>query len=217
MVVELFTSQGCSSCPPADKLLADIARDPSVLAVSMPVDYWDYLGWKDTLADRAFTERQKAYGDVRGDRQIYTPQAVIDGVVHAVGSNLGAIAEAEKTGDSRGALSVPVSVETDGRTIRVSVAAGKAPVRATVLLVPIKKQMDVAIGRGENKGRTVTYTNVARNVVSLGIWTGEARNFEIPVASISKSSGCDTYAAYVQEGDSGRPGVILGAAKAPGF
>src|SRR3954466_4691787 len=80
VVVELFTSQGCSSCPPADKLLSEFARDPGVLALTMPVDYWDYLGWKDTLADRAFTDRQKAYGEIRGDRQVYTPQAVIDGV-----------------------------------------------------------------------------------------------------------------------------------------
>ena len=80
-VVELFTSQGCSSCPPADKILGELAKDPSVIALSMPIDYWDYLGWKDTLADARFSARQKAYSQVRGDREVYTPQAVVNGSV----------------------------------------------------------------------------------------------------------------------------------------
>src|ERR1700751_2667040 len=86
-VVELFTSQGCSSCPPADKVIGELAKDPSVIALSMPIDYWDYLGWKDTLADARFSARQKAYSRARGDREVYTPQAIINGSAHVIGSD----------------------------------------------------------------------------------------------------------------------------------
>src|ERR1700761_2418884 len=98
-VVELFTSQGCSSCPPADKVIGDLAKDPSVIALSMPIDYWDYLGWKDTLADSRFSARQRAYSRMRGDREVYTPQAVVNGEVHVIGSDREALDTAiESTG-----------------------------------------------------------------------------------------------------------------------
>src|SRR5262245_16170104 len=90
-VIELFTSQGCSSCPAADKLLAEIARDPNIVAMTLAVDYWDYIGWKDTLAIAGHTTRQRAYAKVRGDRQVYTPQAVINGIAHVLGSDRAAI------------------------------------------------------------------------------------------------------------------------------
>ena len=93
-VVELFTSQGCSSCPPADKLIGELAHDPSLVALSLPVDYWDYLGWKDTLALHGNSNRQRDYAVTRGDREVYTPQAVINGVVHALGSDKSAIEQA---------------------------------------------------------------------------------------------------------------------------
>jgi len=86
-VIELFTSQGCSSCPAADKLIAEYSRDPSVIALSLAVDYWDYLGWKDTLALSGHSNRQRAYAKARGDREVYTPQVVVDGAVHALGSD----------------------------------------------------------------------------------------------------------------------------------
>jgi len=93
-VVELFTSQGCSSCPPADRVLGELAKDPSVIALSLPIDYWDYLGWKDTLADSRFSARQKAYSRARGDREVYTPQAVVNGAAHVIGSDLASIESA---------------------------------------------------------------------------------------------------------------------------
>src|SRR5437868_14905051 len=86
-VVELFTSQGCSSCPPADKLMGEFAADPSLVSISLPIDYWDYLGWRDTLADPRHTARQKAYSKGRGDREVYTPQVVVNGSLHALGSD----------------------------------------------------------------------------------------------------------------------------------
>src|SRR5580698_3056008 len=110
-VVELFTSQGCSACPPADKLIGELARDPSVIALSMPIDYWDYLGWKDTLADARFSARQKAYSQVRGDREVYTPQVVVNGSVHVIGSDRDAIEDAiGDTIKTDGVMSIPVSM-----------------------------------------------------------------------------------------------------------
>src|SRR5437667_11318656 len=90
-VVELFTSQGCSSCPPADQIIGELAKDPSVIALSLPIDYWDYLGWKDTLADSRFSARQKAYSNMRGEREVYTPQVVVNGSAHVIGRELARI------------------------------------------------------------------------------------------------------------------------------
>src|SRR5215831_18500141 len=90
-VIELFTSQGCSSCPAADRLMAEFANDPSLISISVPIDYWDYLGWKDTLADPLHTARQRAYSKVRGDREVYTPQVVVNGSFQALGSDKFAI------------------------------------------------------------------------------------------------------------------------------
>src|SRR5882762_8517698 len=120
-VVELFTSQGCSSCPPADKILGELAKDPSVIALSMPIDYWDYLGWKDTLADARFSARQKAYSHMRGDREVYTPQVVVNGSARVIGSDRAGIEGAiDSTKKADGVMSVPVSMargENRGREI----------------------------------------------------------------------------------------------------
>src|SRR5689334_13931994 len=125
-VVELFTSQGCSSCPPADKLLGDLAKDPSVIALSMPIDYWDYLGWKDTLADSRFSARQRAYSRMRGDREVYTPQVVVNGSTHVIGSDRAGIESAIGKSD-KGVMSVPVTLSLAGKQINVSVAASNEP------------------------------------------------------------------------------------------
>ena len=132
-VVELFTSQGCSSCPAADKLMGELSKDPSIVALSMPIDYWDYLGWKDTLADSRFSARQRAYSHVRGDRDVYTPQAVINGSVHVIGSDRSSIENAiGETEKASGVMSVPVSMSVTGRQINVSVAASRnGPARCT--------------------------------------------------------------------------------------
>src|SRR6202795_599104 len=122
-VVELFTSQGCSSCPPADKVIGELAKDPSVIALSMPIDYWDYLGWKDTLADARFSARQKAYSRMRGDRDVYTPQGVVNGSVHLSGSDSAGIESAiGATRKTDGVMSVAVSVKLSGKQINVSIA-----------------------------------------------------------------------------------------------
>src|SRR3954449_2539705 len=120
-VVELFTSQGCSACPPADKILGELAKDPNVIALSMPIDYWDYLGWKDTLADSRFSARQKAYSHTRGDRDLYTPQMIVNGSVQVIGSDRAAIDGAIKTtGKADGVMSVPVTMTLSGKLINAS-------------------------------------------------------------------------------------------------
>src|SRR5689334_16870224 len=125
-VVELFTSQGCSSCPPADKIIGDLASDPSIIALSMPIDYWDYLGWKDTLADSRFSARQRAYSRMRGDREVYTPQVVVNGSTHVIGSDRAGIESAIGKTD-KGVMSVPVTLSLAGKQINVSVAASNEP------------------------------------------------------------------------------------------
>ncbi len=212
-VVELFTSQGCSSCPPADKLIGELANDPSVIALSLPIDYWDYLGWKDTLADKRFTARQKAYSHIRGDREVYTPQVVINGKVHAVGSDRDSIERAiEQTSHEIGVMSVPVSVTVTRGQLNVSVAAAPtAPARGEIWLWSVAHAIPIAIGRGENHGREVTYHNVVRNWLKVGDWSGKAASWSIPIENVMRD-GVDGAIVYVQDGDRERPGAMLGAA-----
>jgi hypothetical protein len=217
-VVELFTSQGCSSCPPADKIIGELAKDPSVIALSMPIDYWDYLGWKDTLADARFSARQQAYSRVRGDRGVYTPQVVVNGSAHLVGSDRAGIEDA--IGDTRkadGVMSVPVSMALVGKEIMVSVAAsnkGPAAMHGEVWICSISKEVPIAIGRGENRGREITYHNVVRNLLKVGDWNGSAGSWTVPLENISRE-GVDAAAVYLQDGNRDRPGPMLGAAYTP--
>jgi len=216
-VIELFTSQGCSSCPPADQLAGELARDPSILVMSLPIDYWDYLGWKDTLALPGHTNRQRAYAQARGDREVYTPQAVVNGRVHVLGSDQGAIEKAiAQTGQQPETLSVPVTLSIADGQISASVPAVKdagvksAGIKGEVWLCPITKNVPVAIGRGENNGHTVTYHNVVRRWIKLGDWDGTARTFTLPVRDLGEGS-VDTVAVIVQSGSKEVPGAMLGA------
>jgi hypothetical protein len=214
-VVELFTSQGCSSCPPADKIIGELAKDPSVIALSMPIDYWDYLGWKDTLADARFSARQKAYSQARGDRDVYTPQVVVNGSVHVIGSDLAGIESAiADTDKAQGVMSVPISMTLAGKQINVSVAASsKAPaaVHGEVWICSVSREVPISIGRGENRGREVTYYNVVRNVLKVGDWNGSSASWTVPLENISRE-GVDAAAVFIQDGSRDKPGPMLGAA-----
>jgi hypothetical protein len=214
-VVELFTSQGCSSCPPADRIIGELAKDPSVIALSMPIDYWDYLGWKDTLADARFSARQKAYSLMRGDRDVYTPQVVVNGSAHVVGSDRAGIESAiGSTRKADGVMSVPVSMTLAGKQITVSVAASARAPSAThgeVWICSISREVPISIGRGENGGREITYHNVVRNVLKVGDWNGSAGSWTVPLENISRE-GVDAAAVFVQDGNRDRPGPMLGAA-----
>jgi hypothetical protein len=211
-VIELFTSQGCSSCPPADKLAGELARDPSLIVMSLAIDYWDYLGWKDTLALPGHANRQRAYSHARGDREVYTPQAVVNGVTHVLGSDKSAIDHAIETTDKQpGMLKLPVSLSVADDQISINVPAAKDTAKGEIWLCPITKTVAVNIGRGENSGHTITYHNVVRRWIKLGDWTGAARSFKIPVSDVTGVGG-DEVAVVVQAGTKDAPAGMLGAA-----
>ena len=212
-VVELFTSQGCSSCPPADALLGKLAHDPNVIALTLAIDYWDYIGWKDTLAIPGHANRQKAYSKMRGDRGVYTPQVIVNGSTQALGSDQADIERA--IGQSHRAsatLSVPVSIKVADGRLTVDAPAGKGTdEHAEVWLCPVSSAVPVAIGRGENHGRTITYHNAVRRWIRLGEWNGAAASWSISLKDL-KSDGADKAAVLLQSGSASRPGPMLGAA-----
>jgi len=201
-------SVNCVGKPRVKKIFADGLR---IFAVSVPVDYWDYLGWKDTLADPHNTARQKAYAHARGDGQVYTPQVVVNGSLHALGSDKAAIELAIAASRKNGAMSLlPTLALTDGR-LTVSVPdAADFHTGAEVWLFGLSRSATVAIGRGENKGRAITYHNVVRRWVKLGDWTGKANSWSIPVQTL-KAANIDEAAVLVQSGTVEKPKTILGA------
>lgn len=218
-LLELFTSQGCSSCPPADKLLGEFATQPSIVALSLPIDMWDYLGWKDTLALPGHSIRQRAYARLRGDRQVYTPQMVVNGVTHVVGSDRAAIERAIAESDHDAAvMSVPVLLAAASSDLSVTLksapAALAAPTEAEVWLCPLSSAVTVAIGRGENGGRTITYRNVVRGWRKLGAYSGAEATWSVPLAQIADGH-IDAAAVIVQNGSREKPGIVLGAALLP--
>jgi hypothetical protein len=203
------------SCPPADKVIGELARDPSVIALSLPIDYWDYLGWKDTLADSRFSARQKAYSHMRGDRDVYTPQVVINGATQVIGSDRDKIEHAiEDTRKTEAVMSVPVSMTISGKQVNVAVAAsanGPGGARGEVWICSVSKAVPITVGRGENRGRELTYYNVVRSWLKVGDWSGSAANWTVPLENISRD-GVDAAVVYVQDGSRDRPGAMLGAA-----
>src|ERR1700690_1072058 len=151
-VIELFTSQGCSSCPAADKVLGELSRDPTLVTLSLPVDYWDYLGWKDTLALHGHSNRERAYADTRGDREVYTPQVVVNGIIHVLGSDKAAIEQAiAQTRQSAAPLTLPVTLTVADGKVTVNVPAGEGEHgNAEVWLCPITAKAQGEVARGEH-------------------------------------------------------------------
>ena len=210
LVVELYTSQGCSSCPPADAFLAKLSSHKDILAMSLPVTYWDMLGWRDTLANEANTKRQKAYAKVMGRGGIYTPQIIVDGESDIVGSKEQAV-EAEVTERMADMPVVPVELSAEHGVVHVAIGAGAehAVHDATVWMFRILPQVTVAIHSGENGGRTITYHNVVRQIRAVGQWKGQALSLDLPVADQSVEHD-DGVAIVVQQGSG--YGRVLGAA-----
>jgi hypothetical protein len=210
-VVELYTSQGCSSCPAADALLGHLAERDDIIAISLSVDYWDYLGWKDTLASSKFSERQKAYAKVLGNGMVYTPQIVVNGAVHVNGADERKILAAiDKTGKTGAGPRVPVRLSSvDGKLVVEVGAAPEASAAkdATVWLAVMSPTVEVPITRGENKGKTVTYSNVVRDLMPIGTWNGKAMTVQLQRHSIMHA-GTSRCAVLVQQG---RAGPIVGA------
>lgn len=178
-VVELFTSQGCSSCPPANDYLAKLSQRPGVIALSFGVTYWDRLGWRDTLARKEFTARQTAYEGPLGESGPFTPQMVVGGRASAVGSEVADVERLIATDRERG----PVTTLKLGNGT-VTVGAGQAPPGgADVWLVRYDpSRVEVPVRRGENAGRTLAHANVVRELASLGSWSGRQVTLPIPAA-----------------------------------
>ena len=205
VVVELFTSQGCSSCPPADAILAELAMRDDVIALALHVDYWDYIGWKDQFAMPGFTERQQGYARVAGERVVYTPQMVIGGVDSVIGTNTLALMDAISA-HAAARPSVRLSLTQSGGMLHISAeAVGPIARPMTVQLVRFDPEQTVEIHSGENAGLTVRYVNVVTFWDSLTDWDGAA-----PLAIDMPLTGPDAVAVIVQQTG---PGLIIAAAR----
>jgi hypothetical protein len=206
-VIELFTSQGCSSCPQADALLAEYAERNDVFPLSYAVDYWDYLGWRDTLASPRFTKRQKAYASARGDGQVYTPQVVVNGLAHAIGSSRPAIEAAIATTEPQYSKSwVPIRMGVNADMLDIEVPAAANAGEATIWLLVVARRIEVNVKRGENSGRTLSYCNVVRDITPVGMWSGEAARVRVDRRAFVPSNA-DMLAVMLQRRSAG---AILG-------
>lgn len=210
-VVELFTSQGCSNCPPADAVLDQLSRQPGVVALSMSVDMWDYLGWRDTLASPKLSQRQRGYAKTLAKGKLYTPQMIVNGALHLKGGHREEVEQAIK-GASLGAGPAATSarVRTEGKMVVIDVAAAKseAPAQqATVWLALVQRSVTVTVRKGDNSGRTLAYTNVVRDLIPVGNWTGAALTVRLQQAALARS-GADACTVIVQ---AGTEGLIAGA------
>ena len=215
VLVELYTSQGCSSCPPADALLAKLTKREGLIAMSLPITYWDMLGWKDTLASEADTRRQKAYAAAMEHGGVYTPQIIVDGVKDVVGSredDVEAAIDAAALAENL-SWSVGIGLSRTPQSLRVAIAAApgvasKNKLDATIWMFRLRSAVTVSIGAGENSGRTLTYRNVVSDIKNLGRWNGRAVSLDLPPAG-SKTPPHDSVVMVLQQGGYGR---VLGAA-----
>jgi hypothetical protein len=200
VLVELFTSQGCSSCPPADKLAAKLAKRQDVLVLSFNVDYWDYLGWRDTLAKPEHSQRQYDYARTRGDGNVYTPQMIFNGTAHAVGSQSSTV---ERAIETAAASPVAIALQVSGKEVSVSIPAQPSTPESTLWLMAVASEKSQVIERGENAGETVVYHNVVRNLVPATMFKGEAYTGSwMHDAVMTKDS--DFCVAVLQEGKTGK-------------
>jgi hypothetical protein len=207
-VVELFTSQGCSSCPAADRLLGVLAKRDDLLPLSVHVDYWDYIGWKDAFAKPANGNRQRGYAARFQLKYVYTPQMVVDGAYQAVGSN-----ESEIKGLIEKASAdthVAVELKRTGAGAEVVLPASQLEGAAEVVAVYFDRKHDVKVKRGENGGNTLSYHNVVRKMAPVALWRGEAKTIQIALPQ--GKDGGEACAVLIQMQDSRR---IVGAARLP--
>jgi hypothetical protein len=207
-VLELFTSQGCSSCPSADAKLMDLQKQADFITLAYHVDYWDYIGWTDTFGAKANTDRQKAYAQSWGSSMIYTPELVVNGLKGVVGSRdkdvSGALGAAK--------LAVPVSLAVSDKMLSITVDPGAAGGEAAIWLVTFKDRQSVAIDRGENSGRTMDYTQIVTGRQMLGMWDpASGTHLKLPLSEIM-TGGANGAAILVQTDKDGLPGPIIGAA-----
>jgi hypothetical protein len=207
-VVELFTSQGCSSCPKADAMFNELVKRSDIVALAWHVDYRDYIGWPDTFGDAANSDRQRGYAESWGSARIYTPQVVINGQTGVVGSR-----DKEVSGAIAGAaLSIPVAVAMKSDMIEVTIDPKAGGTDAMVWLVTFKDRSQVVIERGENAGKTFDYTQIVTGKQMLGMWDAAlGTHLKLPLSALT-ADGANGAAILVQSQKDGLPGPILGAA-----
>jgi hypothetical protein len=205
-LVELFTSQGCNACPAADALMLKLAADPTMIPLTFATEIWDYLGWKDTLARPAFTHRHKAYAAGLANRRVYTPQAVVNGRAHCVGSDLTTLTRLKRTTVSN-TDSATIALSRSGADWEARITRiGSSPAR--LVLLPVSARRSVEIERGENMGKTITYANVVRDVIDLGpASTGTAKIEARRLSGVD----ADAFALLVQAGTLEAPGEVFGS------
>ena len=212
-VIELFTSQGCSNCPPADALLKTYADRKDVIALSLPVDYWDYIGWKDTLASPRNTERQRTYAKNFGIGPVYTPQVVVNGTTEVLGSSAEEIHHAVDLNPAvKQSLSVPVAFWNYGDSVIIETGgapAGAAVKDATIWLAVVQKSVEVPVRGGENDGETLIYTNIVHELTPVGLWNGRPSTIRLAMTSVMRPESEDLV-VLIQEADAG---PIIGAAR----
>lgn len=171
VLVELFTSQGCSSCPPADKLAGKLASRSDVVVLSYNVDYWDYLGWRDTLAKPEYSKRQYDYARERGDGNVYTPQMIFNGAAHAVGSQTRSVDAAITAAPP---LAIDIELRVKSSEVSIAIPASTEAQEATLWLASVATSKMQEIKRGENAGSSITYHNVVRSMIPATMWKGDA-------------------------------------------
>ena len=208
VIVELFTSQGCSSCPPADAFLETLKDKPGVVVLSYHVDYWDYLGWRDTLGSAEYSQRQYDYAHSRGDMNVYTPQTIINGRDHFVGSQRSRVSAGIADAQSTSSQWIDIAMSDNATDVMISIAAGEPTKEATLWLMAFAPSITTEIKRGENAGSTIAYHNVVRKMVPAGMWHGEPAKIVLPKESVVPAD-CKGWVALLQEGKVGR---IMGAA-----
>ncbi len=211
VVVELFTSQGCYSCPPADDFLGVLAERPGVLALSFHVDYWNYLGWRDPYSSAEATQRQQTYASAMRRRTVYTPQMVVDGTLQGIGSYTGVIdghiRVRQETADDRVAVSIAGGSNAESLSAALKGDGGRTG-DCTVWLVYFDKKHTTAIPRGENAGKTLSYYNVVREIRRVAEYRGADMEIDLPRTG-AKGGQYDRVAILVQQPEGGR---IVGAA-----
>lgn len=207
-VIELFTSQGCSSCPPADAVLADIGQRVDVIALAYHVDYWDYVGWTDTFGRPENSDFQRSYAAARGIKRIYTPQLMVNGVEDVVGSRRQDVVNAL----DGAALPVAVFLKLEGDVLDVSAAGNASWPESKLWLVTFRQADHVDITRGENSDRGIDYTHIVTGRRVLGMWEPmSGATLKLPLGEILGEVS-DGAAIIVQTDHGGLPGQVIGAA-----
>lgn len=209
-VVELFTSQGCSSCPPADATLGQLVAQGDMVVLSYHVDYWNYLGWADTLSSKENTERQYGYAKTMHRSGVYTPQAVINGRDHVKGGDLAAInSKVESLQQSGQGLVVPVTATMRGDEIEIDIGEGKG--EADVVVAYFTKKEQIEVTKGENSGKNMEYWHSVSDVQSVGMWNGKSMKLTLPGKNMGKSKKDGCAILLQTSGPNGEPAAILGA------